>query len=135
MVLSGIPNLLQSLIQRGNILPQAKYPPPSSQSHLSSPWYSLETSMILNGNAVNGINAVRRRPHSLIVAPDPSVIWDVNHRLSCSVFGSIPEQRQAEVIRSNQFSVSRYYLVRIVLANFIGHYKPGQIHTQCVLPM
>lgn len=127
IVLSGMPNLLQSLLQRSNLRHQAKHPPPSIHSHLSSPWYPLDTSMLLNGSAVS--SRVRRRPHSLVIAPNPSAAWDINHRLSCSVFGSIPEHQQAELIQSNDFSVSllsylkvhRHPNITLVNIVFVGH--------------
>ncbi|CDS43363.1 lipoma HMGIC fusion partner [Echinococcus multilocularis] len=106
VVLSGMPNLLHSLLQRNALPPplppsDAKYSllPPSHfhLPHFPPPWYIVEPSMSLRGNG-GGVNCnVRIRPHSLMVPSDSSALWDLTRRLSCSVFCSIPEQHHAEL--------------------------------------
>ncbi|VDM31499.1 unnamed protein product [Hydatigera taeniaeformis] len=70
-------------------------------SHLSPPWYTTQNSVFFSGGSGGvggGINCSgRRRPHSLIVPPDPSSMCDLTRRLSCSTFWSIPEQEQSEM--------------------------------------
>ncbi|KAM7541495.1 hypothetical protein Aperf_G00000045457 [Anoplocephala perfoliata] len=105
IVLSGIPNLLQSLFNRNGqlhhrlpLVPSGdgKYPffTQTSLPHMTQSWYHAERSTFMNGSNVR--ESARRRPHSLVVSPDPSAMWDLSQRLSSSVFGSIPEQGQSE---------------------------------------
>ncbi|VDL60666.1 unnamed protein product [Hymenolepis diminuta] len=117
IVLSGMPNLLQSLLNRNsqtqNRLPMisstvGKYPliTQNNLPRMTHSWYNPDNSVFVNGNSVS--ERVRRRPQSLVVSPDPNAMWDFSRRLSCSVFGSIPEHGQNELV-SNNLSVSQSF--------------------------
>lgn len=119
IVLSGMPNLLQSLLSRNsrtqNRLPMisstdGKYPliTQNNLPRMTHSWYNPDNSVFVNGNSVS--ERVRRRPQSLVVSPDPNAMWDFSRRLSCSVFGSIPEHGQNELV-SNNLSVSLSFCI------------------------
>ncbi|VDK22746.1 unnamed protein product [Taenia asiatica] len=103
VVLSGMPNILQSLLRRNTLPPplppnDAKYallPPSYSHPHLPPPWNTMANSVFLGGSGGGGNCYARRRPHSLVIPSDPSTLMDLTRRLSCSVFCPIPEQLQA----------------------------------------
>ncbi|KAL5965937.1 LHFPL tetraspan subfamily member 6 protein, partial [Taenia solium] len=113
-ILSGMPNILQSLLRRNTPPPplpssDAKYallPPSYSHPHLLPPWNTMENSVFMGGIGGGGVGVgggggggvncyARRRPHSLVIPSDPSTLMDLTRRLSCSVFCPIPEQHQA----------------------------------------
>ncbi|KAL5105172.1 LHFPL tetraspan subfamily member 6 protein [Taenia crassiceps] len=105
VILSGMPNILQSLLQRSTLTAtftpsdakRSLLPPSHFHPHLSPPWYTMGNSVFLRGNG-GGVNYHdRKRPHSLVVTSDPSTLLNFTRRLSCSVFRPLSEQQQADL--------------------------------------
>ncbi|VDM35872.1 unnamed protein product [Hydatigera taeniaeformis] len=120
VVLSGMPNLRQSLLRRNALLsPLARLPPSDAkcfllppshfQPHIAPPWYTIHKLVFLSGGGgAGGINCnARRRPRSLVVTGDSRIMCHLAHRLSCSAFSSIREQHQAELLATTA-SVSSF---------------------------
>ncbi|VDO08739.1 unnamed protein product [Rodentolepis nana] len=112
-----MPNLLQSILNRNSRVQKrlpvisplgGKYPQltRSNLHQMTQSWYNQDYPVFMNGNSV--LDRPRRRPQSLIVSPDPNTMWDFSRRPSYSMFGSIPEQGQNELV-SNSLTVAQSY--------------------------